>query len=380
MSFSELDERYMRRALALAERARGHTHPNPIVGAVVVKDGRIVGEGFHPRAGEPHAEVFALRQAGEAARGAEVYVTLEPCDHHGRTPPCSLALLQAGVARVVYAASDPGAKSGGGGERLRRGGVRVEAGLLEAEARAQNRAFFHAARYGRPFVLWKAALTLDGRVAADGGRGEAVSGPESHRVAHGYRQSCAAVAVGVGTVLADDPALTVREPEFRAFPAMVEPPPLRDPLKVVFDPAARTPPEARLFAPGPRGEPARVLVFVGESAARERVGALEAAGAEVLTLPEDERGLSVNAALAALYGRGVDSLLLEGGPRLAGSFVAAGLVDRLALFVAPRLLGEGRSLLEGFSYESLAGAARFVRERAEWLGSDLWIEGRLEVS
>ncbi|WP_457632105.1 bifunctional diaminohydroxyphosphoribosylaminopyrimidine deaminase/5-amino-6-(5-phosphoribosylamino)uracil reductase RibD, partial [Oceanithermus desulfurans] len=232
----------MQRALALAERARGHTHPNPIVGAVVVKDGRIVGEGFHPRAGEPHAEVFALRRAGAAARGATVYVTLEPCDHHGRTPPCSLALLESGVARVVYAASDPGEKSGGGAERLRRGGVRVEAGLLEEEARAQNRPFFHTARHGRPFVLWKAALTLDGRVAASGRGGEAVSNELSRRVAHGYRQACAAVAVGVGTVLADDPALTVREPDFRAFPAMIEPPELRDPLKVVFDAGARTPP------------------------------------------------------------------------------------------------------------------------------------------
>ena len=379
MSFSDLDRRFMQRALALAERARGHTHPNPIVGAVVVKDGRIVGEGFHPRAGEPHAEVFALRRAGAAARGATVYVTLEPCDHHGRTPPCSLALLESGVARVVYAASDPGEKSGGGAERLRRGGVRVEAGLLVEEARAQNRPFFHAARHGRPFVLWKAALTLDGRVAASGRGGEAVSNELSRRVAHGYRQACAAVAVGVGTVLADDPALTVREPDFRAFPAMIEPPELRDPLKVVFDAGAHTPPAARLFAPGPRGEPARVLVFVGEDADAGRVRALEAAGAEVARLPAGEGGLSVEAALSELHARGVDSLLLEGGPRLAGSFVRAGRVDRAAFFVAPRLLGEGRGLIEGFTFGSMPKAARFLPERSEVLEGDLWLEGRLEV-
>ncbi len=380
MSFSDLDRRFMRRALALAERARGHTSPNPIVGAVVVSGGRIVGEGFHPRAGEPHAEVFALRQAGEMARGATVYVTLEPCNHHGRTPPCSLALLQAGVSRVVYAAADPGETSGGGAERLKRAGVRVEAGLLEEEARTQNRAFFHAATLGRPFVLWKAALTLDGKVAACCRGGEAVSNALSRRVAHGYRQACAAVAVGAGTVLADDPALTVREPDFRAFAAMVEPPPLRDPLKVVFDSQAKTPPTARLFEPGPRGEPARVLVFVGEGADAVRVQALEAAGAEVVALPEGDGGLSVEAALVELYRRGVDSLLLEGGPRLAGSFVRARLVDWAAFFVAPRILGEGRGLIEGFSFGSMQRAMRFLPERSEALAGDLWLEGRLEVS
>ncbi len=379
MAFSDRDHRYMRRALALAERARGHTSPNPIVGAVVVSGGRIVGEGFHPRAGEPHAEVFALRQAGEAAREATVYVTLEPCNHHGRTPPCSLALLQAGVSRVVYAASDPGEKSGGGAERLRRAGVRVEAGLLEEEARAQNRAFFHAAAFGRPFVLWKAALTLDGKVAASGRGGEAVSNALSHRVAHGYRQACAAVAVGAGTVLADDPALTVRQPDFRAFAAMVEPPPLRDPLKVVFDSQAKTPPTARLFEPGARGEPARVLIFTGQKADQKRVEALEKAGAGVVALPAGEGGLSVEAALGELYRRGIDSLLLEGGPRLAASFVRAGLVDRAAFFIAPRILGEGRGLIEGFGFGSLENAARFLPERSEALEGDLWLEGRLEV-
>jgi len=379
LAFSDRDARYMRRALALAERARGHTSPNPIVGAVVVKDGRIVGEGFHPRAGEPHAEVFALRQAGEAARGATVYVTLEPCNHHGRTPPCSLALIEAGVSRVVYAAADPGKTSGGGAGRLQRAGVRVEAGLLQEEARAQNRAFFHAAAFGRPFVLWKAALTLDGRVAASSRGGEAVSNALSHHVAHGYRQACAAVAVGAGTVRGDDPALTVREPDFRPFAAMVEPPPLRDPLKVIFDSRAKTPPSARLFEPGPRGEPARVLVFTGQGADQKRIETLEKAGAGVVALPAGEGGLSVEAALAELYRRGVDSLLLEGGPRLAGSFVRAGLVDRAAFFVAPRILGEGRGLIEGFSFGSMKKAVRFLPERSEALEGDLWIEGRLEV-
>ncbi|MFN3178928.1 MAG: bifunctional diaminohydroxyphosphoribosylaminopyrimidine deaminase/5-amino-6-(5-phosphoribosylamino)uracil reductase RibD, partial [Thermus sp.] len=260
----ELDERFLRRALQLAERARGHTHPNPLVGAVLVQGGRIVGEGYHPRAGEPHAEVFALRQAGPLAQGATLYVSLEPCNHFGRTPPCSLALLQAGVARVVAAARDPNPWAQGGLERLRAGGVEVEAGLLEAEAREQNEAFFHAQEKGRPFVLLKAALTLDGKVAAPSGDARHVSSEESRRVAQAYRQWLPAVMVGVGTVLTDDPWLTVREPDFRPFPLMLEPPPLRDPVKVVLDTEARTPPTARIFQEGPRGEPARVWVLVGQ--------------------------------------------------------------------------------------------------------------------
>ncbi|MGC8966956.1 MAG: bifunctional diaminohydroxyphosphoribosylaminopyrimidine deaminase/5-amino-6-(5-phosphoribosylamino)uracil reductase RibD, partial [Thermus sp.] len=231
----DLDERFLRRAFQLAERARGHTSPNPLVGAVLVREGRIVGEGFHPKAGEPHAEVYALREAGELARGATAYVTLEPCDHFGRTPPCSLALLEAGVSRVVVAAREENPVAKGGLERLRKAGVEVEWGLLEAEARAQNEVFFAVQRKGLPFVLLKAALTLDGKVAAPSGDARWISSEASRRVAHAYRQWLPAVMVGVGTVLQDDPALTVRHPDFRPFPLMVEPPPLRDPLKVVLD-------------------------------------------------------------------------------------------------------------------------------------------------
>ncbi|BAW00685.1 riboflavin biosynthesis protein RibD [Thermus thermophilus] len=370
----DLDERFLRRALQLAERARGHTSPNPLVGAVLVKEGRIVGEGFHPRAGEPHAEVFALRQAGEEARGATAYVTLEPCDHHGRTPPCSLALLQAGVSRVVVAAREENPVAKGGLERLRAGGVQVEAGLLEAEARAQNEVFFAVQRKGLPFVLLKAALTLDGKVAAPSGDARWISSEASRRVAHAYRQWLPAVMVGVGTVLKDDPALTVREPDFRPFPLMVEPPPLRDPLKVVLDTEARTPPTARLFRKGPRGEPARVLVFVGEGAPRARVSVLEEAGARVVALPREGGRVDLQKALAFLLEEGVDGVLLEGGPGLAGAFLERGLVDKLALFLAPKLLGEGRGLAEGFRVERMAEALRLRLARREWLGEDLWLE------
>ena len=370
----DLDERFLRRALQLAERARGHTSPNPLVGAVLVREGRIVGEGFHPRAGEPHAEVFALREAGELARGATAYVTLEPCDHFGRTPPCSLALLQAGVSRVVVAAREENPVAKGGLERLRVGGVQVEAGLLEAEARAQNEVFFAVQKKGLPFVLLKAALTLDGKVAAPSGDARWISSEASRRVAHAYRQWLPAVMVGVGTVLKDDPALTVREPDFRPFPLMVEPPPLRDPLKVVLDTEARTPPTARLFRKGPRGEPARVLVFVGEGAPRARVSALEEAGARVVALPREGGRVDPERALAFLLEEGVDGVLLEGGPRLAGAFLERGLVDKLALFLAPRILGEGRGLAEGFRVERVAAALRFRLARREWLGENLWLE------
>jgi diaminohydroxyphosphoribosylaminopyrimidine deaminase/5-amino-6-(5-phosphoribosylamino)uracil reductase len=374
----DLDERFLRRALQIAERARGHTHPNPLVGAVVVRDGEIVGEGYHPRAGAPHAEALALEAAGERARGATVYVSLEPCDHHGRTPPCSLALIRSGVARVVLAARDPNPLAQGGMARLLAAGVAVEAGLLEQEAQDQNEAFFTALRKGRPFVLLKAALTLDGRVATRLGDARYVSSEASRRVAHAYRQWLPAVMVGVGTVLQDDPALTVREPDFRPFPLMLEPPPLRDPLKVVLDTEARTPPTARLFRPGPRGERARVLILAGEGAPKERLKALEAAGARVEELPREGGRVSPERALALLQAEGIDGILLEGGPRLAGAFLARGLVDKLALFLAPKLLGEGRGLLEGFGVERMAEALRLRLHRREWLGDDLWLEAYLE--
>ncbi|WP_117237100.1 bifunctional diaminohydroxyphosphoribosylaminopyrimidine deaminase/5-amino-6-(5-phosphoribosylamino)uracil reductase RibD [Thermus sediminis] len=375
----DLDERFLRRALQLAERARGHTHPNPLVGAVVVREGRIVGEGHHPRAGAPHAEVLALEEAGERARGATLYVTLEPCDHFGRTPPCSLALVQAGVARVVLAARDPNPLAQGGAERLRQAGVEVEAGLLEEEAREQNEVFFFAQKKGRPFVLLKAALTLDGKVATLSGDARWVSSEASRRVAQAYRQWLPAVVVGVGTVLKDDPALTVRNPDFRPFPLMLEPPPLRDPLKVVLDTEARTPPSARLFREGPRGEAARVLVLVGEGAPKARVEALKAAGARVVALPREGGWVSPERALALLLEEGIDGVLLEGGPRLAAAFLERGLVDKLALFLAPKLVGEGRGLLEGFGVERMAEALRLRLHRREWLGEDLWLEAYLEA-
>jgi len=364
---SETDHRFLQLAFQLAERARGHTHPNPLVGAVVVREGRVVGEGYHPRAGAPHAEIFALRQAGRLAEGATVYVTLEPCDHSGRTPPCSLALLQARVARVVVAGRDPNPKARGGLERLRAAGIEVVVAGLADELRAQNRAFFTAVEKGRPFVRFKAGATLDGRVADPKGKSQWITGPSSRRVAHAFRQEAAAVVVGVGTVLADDPRLTVRDPDFRPFPWMREPPALKDPVPVVFDASARTPPTARLLERG------RAVIFVGEGADRSRIEALRAAGAEVVTLPRTQDGLEVSQGLRWLFDAGLTSVLLEGGPRLAGAFFRRRLVDRVSLFLAPRLLGEGRGVIEGFA-PGLGGSVGLSIERQEVLGDDLWIE------
>jgi len=360
--------------LALAERARGHTHPNPLVGAVLVKNGKIVGEGYHERAGLPHAEAVALRAAGEAARGATAYVSLEPCNHTGRTPPCSLALIQAGVARVVIAARDPNPVAAGGALRLKGAGIPVVEAGWEDRVREQNLAFFTAVEKKRPFVRFKAGATLDGRVADARGKSQWITGEAARRVAHAFRQEAAAIVVGVGTVLADDPRLTTRDPDFRPFPEMKEPPPLKDPLPVVFDTEAKTPPEANVVARG-------ALVLVGEGAPGDRVEALRAAGAEVRELPRDGAGkVSVKAALSVLFERGLTSLLLEGGPRLAGAFFRAGAVDRVSLFVAPRLLGEGRGLVEGFA-PGLEEAPRFETLRLEQLGEDLWLElGPKEVA
>lgn len=362
---------FMQHALELAERARGHVSPNPLVGAVVVAGGAVVGEGYHARAGEPHAEVMALDQAGERAQGATIYVTLEPCNHYGRTPPCSLAILRAGVQRVVFAVADPNLEAAGGAERLSASGIEVEQGLLATQASSQNVAFFHTIRSKRPLVLWKAALTLDGRVDDVRGRGALISSRESHRVAHAYRQDYAAVAVGAGTLLTDDPALTVRDPDFRPYPNLKEPPELRDPLKLIFDRRLRTPKNARVFAPGPRGEAPRVVIFTSPYASRERVDALEQAGVRVVRLSGRSDQAFLRKALNWLLREGVNSVLLEGGPTLAGKFLEAGLIDRMALFVAPQLLGRGQLLLK-----SSQGPFALTDAKVELLGRDLWIEAQ----
>lgn len=366
------DARWMRRALELAARGRGTTHPNPMVGCVLVRDGALVAEGWHERPGGPHAEAAALAAAGERARGATAYVTLEPCAHVGRTPPCADALVAAGVARVVVAGADPDARVAGAGiARLRAAGVAVDEGVLRDEADALNAAYLVHRRERRPWVRYKTAMTLDGKIATRTGRSRWITGPEARARVHAWRHRADAVAVGVSTVLQDDPVLTARL-EGEGGPG-------RTPRKVVFDGVARTPTTARLFDAGPDGAPARVIVVVGPDAPAARTAALADRGAHVLRVAARQGRPDVAAALRALADEGVVDLLLEGGGTLAWSFLEAGAIDRVAWFVAPKLIGgRGASPLAGLGVATLDEAVRLRDWTVERLGDDLLIEGDLE--
>jgi diaminohydroxyphosphoribosylaminopyrimidine deaminase / 5-amino-6-(5-phosphoribosylamino)uracil reductase len=354
---------FMRRALELAERGRGLTSPNPLVGAVVVRHGAVVGEGAHLRAGGPHAEIEALSVAGDAARGATLYVTLEPCAHYGRTPPCAPAVVRAGLARVVAAMRDPNPLVvGGGAEVLRAAGVAVEVGLLGDEAEHQNRAWLTAVREHRPHVTLKAAATLDGKLADVHGTSRWITGELARQRAHRLRAESDAVVVGLTTALRDDPALTVRLPE--PWP--------REPYRVVLDTAARLDGGARLIHVA---TPARALVAVGEQASAARVSALEAAGATVLRCRTRAGRVDPASLLARLFDLDVRAVLVEGGAETHAAFVDADLVDRVALFVAPLLLGgrEATGVVGGAGRE-LKSALRLGPIAVTALGDDLLLE------
>ncbi|HEU4584817.1 MAG TPA: bifunctional diaminohydroxyphosphoribosylaminopyrimidine deaminase/5-amino-6-(5-phosphoribosylamino)uracil reductase RibD [Gemmatimonadaceae bacterium] len=352
------DAAFMRRAIELARGGWGQTAPNPMVGAVVVRDGEVVGEGYHARYGEPHAEAVALRAAGERARGSTVYVSLEPCAHTGKTPPCADALVAAGVARVVIAVRDPNPVAGGGVERLRAAGVEVEEGVESEAARELNAAFFHAhespREHRRPWVTLKLALSMDSAIADSEGGSRWITGPEARAAAHRLRAGSDAVAVGIGTVLADDPLLTVRD----------APAPRVPPLRVVFDSRARTPLASRLVGSA-RDVPTLVVVREPDL---ESARALERAGVELL------HAGSLEAALEELARRDVRSLLVEGGARLAGAFLERALVDRLIIFRGAVLLGCGaRGAFAHVPSTPIASAPRFrVLERLA-LGDDTMI-------
>ncbi|HHJ14247.1 MAG TPA: bifunctional diaminohydroxyphosphoribosylaminopyrimidine deaminase/5-amino-6-(5-phosphoribosylamino)uracil reductase RibD [Gammaproteobacteria bacterium] len=323
----------MAEALQLARRGRFSTSPNPAVGCLIVRDGQVVGRGWHRRAGEAHAEIHALREAGAAARGATVYVTLEPCSHTGRTPPCADALVGAGVARVVAAMPDPDPRvSGRGFERLRGAGIEVACGLLEAQARALNPGFVARMERGWPWLRLKLAASLDGRTALASGESRWISGPEARRDVQYWRAQSCAVMTGSGTVLADDPSLNVRL-QADELEGVV---PVRQPLRVVLDSHLRTPPDARLLT-----LEGSVLVLAAEGADTAQQMALEAAGAEVCVLPAGEDGRPrPRAVLEELARRECNMVMLECGPTLAGRFMAEGLVDELILYLAPHLMGD----------------------------------------
>lgn len=332
----------MRRAVHLAERGRAGALPNPVVGCVVLDDeGRILGEGWHEAAGGPHAEVVALRDSGARARGATAVVTLEPCNHTGRTGPCSAALLAAGVARVVVGVPDPSPLAGGGAAALRAAGVAVEVGVLADEAEAVNEPWLTAVRRRRPFVTWKVATTLDGRVAAADGTSRWITGEAARVDVHRLRAEVDCVLVGVGTVLVDDPSLTVRTPSGE--------PVSRQPLRVVADSTGRTPRRARV-----RDTAAETWVATAEEVGRGQDGHLD--------LP---------ALLDELFRRDRRHVLLEGGPRLAGAMWRGRLVDRVLAYVAPALLGAGPSALENAGITTIADAARLRLEDVTRVGDDV---------
>jgi diaminohydroxyphosphoribosylaminopyrimidine deaminase/5-amino-6-(5-phosphoribosylamino)uracil reductase len=337
-------ESWMRRALELAERGRGRVSPNPIVGAVVVRDGRAVGEGWHRALGEAHAEQMALDEAGKRARGGTLYVTLEPCAHVGRTPPCTNAIIRAGIRRCVVALRDPHAIVDGRGIRaLRRAGIGVETGLLAAEARRSLGGYLLAHTRGRPRVTWKVAATLDGRIADHSGRSRWITGGVARRHGHRLRARADAVLIGSGTARADDPRLTARVPGT-----------IRQPLRVVCDTRLELPLSLRMF--GPRLAHGTV-VACGRRAPRRRREALERRGVRVWTLPASRDGVSPHVLARRLAGAGCHEVLLEGGARLGTAWMRAGLVDRLALFAAPRLLGdEGLAWCGSLGKRSLATA------------------------
>ena len=357
---------HMRRAIELSRLGVGRTSPNPAVGAVVVRGDAVVGEGYHRRAGEPHAEALALRNAGDAARGADIYVTLEPCCHQGRTPPCTQAIIEAGIARVFYACPDPDPRCAGGGHAaLQAAGIEVQGGVLAREAVAVNEAYLRHKRTGLPLVTLKLAMSLDGKVATRTGDSRWISGEQSRRLVHRMRDRHDAVMVGVGTVLADDPALTTRDV-----------PGGRDALRVICDTQARTPPGARAIA---QNSDAGCIVAVGEGAPPERLGALREAGAEVLELPCDGERLNLRALMSALAERNVMSVLIEGGGGLAWGALQAGLVDKVALFYAPIIIGgEGAvSGVGGAGVETVAEALRLSEVSWEPVGEDLLVRGRV---
>lgn len=353
----------MRRAIALAAEVRGQTNPNPAVGAVVLDSaGQVVGEGATQPVGGAHAEVEALRSAGEDARGGTLVATLEPCRHTGRTPPCTEAIVAAGIRRVVFAVADPHDVAAGGAEALSAAGVDVEAGLLGDDAAADLRPWLVAVRRRRPHLTWKYAATLDGRTAAADGTSRWITGPEARVDVHRLRSRCDAVLVGIGTVLADDTALTVRD-----WPTA------RQPLRVVVDGKARTPSSARIL-----DDAAPTLIAVGADAGRDRVDKLRSTGAEVVALPGTDGRVDLRALLAVLYERQALQLLLEGGATLAASFIRARLVDEVVGYHAPALLGAGPPVLGDAGVATLAAALRLHLDDVRQVGADVRIVATVE--
>jgi diaminohydroxyphosphoribosylaminopyrimidine deaminase/5-amino-6-(5-phosphoribosylamino)uracil reductase len=361
MASEAADARWMARALALARRGTGHADPNPRVGCVLVREGVPVGEGYHPAAGGPHAEAMALDRAGESARGATAYVTLEPCSHHGRTPPCANALVEAGLSRVVVAMGDPDPRVAGRGlQRLHDAGVEVVTGVLEERARALNAGFAARLTNGRPRITVKLATSLDGQTAVHSGESQWITGEAARADVHRLRHGHAALVTGSGTVLSDDPSLTARLPEGGAHP-----------LRVVLDSRLRTPPGARVV-----GGPGHCLILTVAGADPAACQALEAAGAEVIELAADAEGRpELGAVWAELGWREIGTALVESGAGLAGAVLRGGWADELVVYHSPSVIGAGgRPMFAGPPIDAMDQARRLTMVRRRAVGEDCkWV-------
>lgn len=359
-------KKHMSLALKLAGRALGRTSPNPVVGAVVVKDGKVVGRGYHHAAGKPHAEVEAIRNAGSEALGAELFVTLEPCNHHGRTPPCTEAIREAGIRRVWYGMDDPNPSVlGGGADTLRAAGIDVVGHVLEDRCRHQNEVYLTNLRHQRPFVYLKLAMSLDGRIATGTGHSQWITSEQSLARVHRLRDRVSAIMVGIGTVLADDPSLTTRLPRKRG----------RDPVRIVVDSALRTPLEAALFD---SSATSGVIIGTTRDPSPDRCRALEERGARVVRT----RGLhsvDIEDLLGQLFRIGITSVLIEGGSRLAWGAFHQRIVDRCHFYYAPIIIGgeSAPSGVEGIGISRLEEASRLVDVRTIRVGPDLLVDGRV---
>ena len=354
--FSQFDLRCMARAVSLGEYGRGAVGTNPLVGAVITRRGKVVGEGWHAFYGGPHAEAVALARAGEKSRGGTAYISLEPCSHAGKTPPCTRMLLASGIRRVVYASPDPHEK-GAGTREIRKAGIQVSGGLMEAEARSMNNQYFVSLRQGSPYVFLKLAMTMDGKIADFRGRSKWISSGLARSWTRSLRSNVDAIMVGVGTVLADDPRLSA-------------PVGSHQPVKIIVDSMAQTPPRSRLLQGG------KVLLACSAGAPKKRVGNLRMAGAEIITSAMKKDRIDLKSLMRSLMDRGIGSLVCEGGARLAGSLLDGRLINRMVVVMSPRLLGGTRSLPALMGRDFPLSSSRILGNvSVSRLGTDILVEG-----
>jgi len=355
----------MKEALDLAAKARGRTSPNPLVGALVVKDGQIIGRGYHQKAGGPHAEVFALEEAGEKARGATLYVTLEPCSHHGRTPPCTEKVVAAGIKKVVVAMVDPNPKVAGRGlEQLKAAGVEVEVGLGEAEAKHLNEVFLKYITTGRPFIILKTGMSLDGKIATRSGDSRWITSEESRAYVHQIRDQVDAIMVGIGTILKDDPQLTTRLPNGQG----------KDPIRVIVDSSAQIPLSCKVLT---QDSPAQTIIATTTKASPEKVDLLAAKGVRVLVIEEKNGHVSMHKLMEELGKLEISSLLVEGGSSINGAVIRDKLVDKVFFFIAPQIIGgeSAPSPIGGIGVETIKEVVKLKDYQMRCIGPDFLIEG-----